>query len=477
MSHENDDTTLPSSDGVSAKTTPMALGLCLAWSVTEPQRAGEFAPLKLGKTHVLGRGAGDGSMLRVEFGAQRPGSAAELAPLVSKTLSRDQLRVSAGAKSVEVERVGRGITFHNGEAVERATMKLGDTLRIGNDVVVACVERPVRWEEPRFFGSDGIGRFARADRFGIVGESAACWRLREQLAFAALSDAHVFIHGPSGVGKELAARAVHGLSTRSNGPFVARNASTLPASIAAAELFGNRRDYPNPGTPDRPGLVGEADGGVLLLDELGELALELQTQLLRFLDAGEYQRIGDSTTRHSNVRLVGATNRQPRELREDLLARFKVRVQLPELNTRRTDIPMLCRELVTRASDQSPQLAARFVRDTPQGPEIRMSATLADLLVRHVYRLHVRELDMLLWSSMSESPGESLEFTPGVEQAMLGAAPPSSHAAAPSDGPSREEIKEALRLEGGSRTKAARRLKLPSRFVLYRLMKAHGISD
>ena len=114
--------------------------------------------------------------------------------------------------------------------------------------------------------------------------------------------------GETGTGKELAARAVHRFSTRADRPLVARNAATMPAGLIDAELFGNARNYPNPGMAERPGLVGQADGGFLFLDEIGELPSELQAHLLRVLDAGgEYQRLGESRVRRSDFRLLAAT--------------------------------------------------------------------------------------------------------------------------------------------------------------------------
>jgi two-component system nitrogen regulation response regulator GlnG/two-component system response regulator HydG len=157
----------------------------------------------------------------------------------------------------------------------------------------------------------------------MIGESPAAWDLREQLAAGAVQGAHVLLLGESGAGKELAARALHALSARSAGPFVARNAATIPDSLVDAELFGTAKNYPNSGSPERVGLVGEADGGHLMLDEIGELSDVHQAHLLRLLDrGGEYHRLGESHTRLSDLRLIAATNRYPASLKHDLLARF-----------------------------------------------------------------------------------------------------------------------------------------------------------
>src|SRR5690348_15490748 len=126
---------------------------------------------------------------------------------------------------------------------------------------------------------------------------------------------HVLLTGASGTGKELAARAIHALSKRSGQRLVARNAATLPESLIDAELFGNAKNYPNPGMAERAGLVGQADGSTLFLDEIAELPSSSQAHLLRVLDDGEYHRLGDGLARRSDFRLVAATNRDVSSLK------------------------------------------------------------------------------------------------------------------------------------------------------------------
>ena len=133
---------------------------------------------------------------------------------------------------------------------------------------------------------------------------------------------------------------------------MSRNGSaTLPAGLIDAELFGNVANYPNAGMAERPGLIGEADGSTLFLDEIGELPDALQTHLLRVLDdGGEYQRLGDARRRHADLRLIAATNRPVRQLKHDLAARLRLRVHLPGLNERPEDVPLLARFLLQRAA-------------------------------------------------------------------------------------------------------------------------------
>src|SRR6185295_18995653 len=113
----------------------------------------------------------------------------------------------------------------------------------------------------------------------------------------------------------LVARALHSRSGMSK--LTSRNAATLPEALVEAELFGNLKNYPNPGMPERPGLIGAADGGCLFLDEFAELPQPAQAHLLRALDQGEYQRLGDATVRHARFRLIAATNRPESALRRD----------------------------------------------------------------------------------------------------------------------------------------------------------------
>src|SRR5690606_25111169 len=128
-----------------------------------------------------------------------------------------------------------------------------------------------------------------------------------------------------------------------------------------AELFGNVKNYPNPGMPERAGLIGEADGSTLFLDEIGDLPNAHQVHLLRVLDDdGEYQRLGESKVRRSSFRLVAATNRPFESLKHDFLARFTHRVTVPGLPERRDDIPLILDSILRRIAKRNATIAARF---------------------------------------------------------------------------------------------------------------------
>ena len=469
----------------SSDATPVeATVLVIAWSSDEPARVGEIAVLpNSGTPLVLGRGPGSPrEERRVAFFRQRPGVLAERPPLDSPGISRRQLRIHLAHGAPRVERIGQCELEVNGARCDEATLGPGDVLALRDELVLYCGRRHALIPPPRLFTSDKWGPFGEPDALGIIGESPAIWRLREMLGFAARADGHTLVLGQSGSGKELAARALHQLSSR-GGKFVSRNAATLPSGLIDAELFGNAKNYPNPGMAERAGLVGESSEGTLFLDEIGELSLELQSHLLRVLDAGEYQRLGDVLTRRSDFRLVAATNRDPRLLKHDLLARFVGRVDLPGLDERREDVPLLARHLLLRAANRSPELAGHFIARSESGYAYpRLDPSLVMRLLRRSYATNVRELDALLWRSMAESRGDRLE--PPTELAEQDGAPTSLEPPAPPRPSSRQEavreptpdeIRASLSRHAGRVADAAQELGLSSRYALYRLVKKHGI--
>ena len=443
--------------------------LMIAWSLEEPGRAGEAAPLE--GPAVLGRGGAqpaDG-VRRVEFARIRPAESVPTGPLHGARISRTQLRLTPSEDAVEVENVGRSPLLVHGAEVSRARVRPGDVLLLGNALVLLVSQRP-RVLPPLQAAPRPDFAFGRPDPHGIVGESPAAWELRDRLALAAASGAHVLIQGESGCGKELAARALHALSSRAGKSLVARNAATFPEGLVDAELFGTARNYPNAGSPERRGLVGEADGSTLFLDEIGELPPPLQAHLLRLLDrGGEYQRLGESRVRTADLRVVAATNRPPEALKHDLLARFQVRLQVPGLAERREDIPLLARHLVGRMLEQNPALRARLA--DPAG-ELRVAPSLVEALLLHPFAHHLRELERLLWLAASTSRSDFLDLTPEVA-AELGPRPPIA-GVEPLDAAT---IQAALAAAQGNVTAAARALGLKNRFSLYRLMRRHGLAS
>jgi DNA-binding NtrC family response regulator len=192
----------------------------------------------------------------------------------------------------------------------------------------------------------------------MIGEGDAMERIFEQIRQVAGTDAPVFITGESGTGKELAARAIHRLSRRSDGPFVPVNTAAIPSELMESEIFGHEKGAFTGAIDSRPGCFEMAHGGTLFLDEIAEMPLPLQPKLLRVLEDGRVRRLGGKQERQLDVRLIAATNREPREaiaeklLREDLFYRLNVfQLELPPLRAR-SDLPLLAQHLLTRLNER-----------------------------------------------------------------------------------------------------------------------------
>ena len=419
--------------------------LVLAWSLDEPERIGEALPIE--RATSIGRGGplDDDPAPRTSLHRIRPFSFVEGPPIGSARISRRQLIAEpVGEDEVRLRSVGRALMRIGGKPVTEASVRAGDVVEIHNAAVFLVASRPLELpaSPPLEFP------FGAPDPFGIVGES--------------------------GVGKELSARAIHGLSSRRASTFVARNAATMPESLIDAELFGNVKNYPNPGMPERPGLIGEADGSTLFLDEIGDLPEKCQVHLLRVLDdGGEYQRLGEAKTRRSSFRLVAATNRPLEMLKHDFLARFTHRIALPGLPDRRDDVPLVLAEILRRTARNNPTIAARFFeRRSGQVAEPRLAPELVVRLLRHPFTHHVRELERIVWLALGTAEADYIGITPAVEAELRD----SAESASESVELDRETLAQALAANGRSPTRAAKALGLKNRFVLLRLLKKHGLS-
>lgn len=446
------------------RTRPAAhLAVVLVWSATEPSRVGEVLLVPPGPPVIVGRAGA--SLLR-----QRPGETRDAGPLNGKRLSRQQLRLQAVGRRLQVENLGRLTLQVNGEVREQAVVEPGALLLVEAEALFWVTHRPARLQ-PLPSGYEPEFEWAAPDPDGLVGESPAAFALRDRLAFVGPRAGHVLVLGRSGTGKELVASALHRHAAHAAGPFVARNAATLPASLVDAELFGHARDYPQSGMPARPGLVGEADGGTLFMDEIGELPTTLQAHLLRLLDGGEYQRLGETGSRHATLRVVAATNREREALKHDLLARFRHVVEVPDLDARREDLPLLVRHLLRSAAASDALIARRFLDE--QG-EPRVSAELIAALLRHALPLQVREVDTLLWRCLSESPGDTVTASAALIDASAAADAAAEEARDPRS-VGKAEIEASLVAHHGVQNRVWRALGLQNRYVLRRLMQKFEI--
>jgi len=225
----------------------------------------------------------------------------------------------------------------------------------------------------------------------ILGSSLAVEHLRREIGLVAGSDFTVLVLGETGVGKELAVRAIHAASLRRNAPLLYLNCAALPEGLAESELFGHTKGAFTGAVRDRPGKFEVADGGTLFLDEIGELPLSIQPKLLRAVQEGEVRRIGSGRTVRVNVRLLAATNRNLEEevregrFRADLFHRLSVYpLVVPPLRERREDIPLL-----------AGHFCEAIQRRLGLGP-VRLDSDALGLLRRYPWPGNVRELENVL---------------------------------------------------------------------------------
>jgi formate hydrogenlyase transcriptional activator len=214
-------------------------------------------------------------------------------------------------------------------------------------------------------------------RSGIIGNSPAIRSVLEQISVVAPTDSTVLLQGETGTGKELFAQAIHKLSRRRAAPLVTLNCAAIPAGLLESELFGHERGAFTGAVAQRMGRFEMANGGTIFLDEIGDMALELQVKLLRVLQEQVFERLGSTRSSRVNVRVIAATNRDlsqmvdKKEFRADLFYRLSVfPVSLPPLRERPEDIPALARHFIAKYSERM----NKMVEEIPAGT---MAAMLA----------------------------------------------------------------------------------------------------
>lgn len=239
----------------------------------------------------------------------------------------------------------------------------------------------------------------------IVSKSKNFHKILQQIEQVASTDATVLITGESGTGKELLARAIHNISNRSKRPLIKINCATLPANLIESELFGHERGAFTGAMERKIGRFELADSGTIFLDEIGELPVELQAKLLRVLQEGEFERLGNPKTIKVNVRVIAATNRNledaiaKKEFREDLFYRLNVfPVISPPLRDRKEDIPLLVKHFVNKFEGKM----GKQITDIP--------ARVIDALMQYDWPGNIRELENLIERALILSPGNTLEY-------------------------------------------------------------------
>ncbi|MBL8619075.1 MAG: sigma-54-dependent Fis family transcriptional regulator [Deltaproteobacteria bacterium] len=318
---------------------------------------------------------------------------------------------------------------------------------------------------------------------GFVGRSAAARAVMETVSRVARYPSTVLITGESGTGKELVAQALHARSDRREGPFVPVNCAALPEGLLESELFGHERGAFTGAVRARGGLFELADKGTLLLDEIGDMPLALQSRLLRVLEDGRVRRVGGDRDREVDVRVVAATATpleqavEAGRFRRDLFYRLNVvRIQTPALRERPDDLPLLAHTLLHRA-------ARRLGRPAPP-----LSAAALDRLCAERWPGNVRQLENVLEQAVLLATGPQIEpndlpLRPVTRPEPNGAAAPSGGVLRllPDDGAADLSIKGhsallerhlihlALQRTQGNRTQAARLLELSTKALAYKI--------
>ena len=318
----------------------------------------------------------------------------------------------------------------------------------------------------------GKKKIVRANTFSfdnIVGKSSALSDVISQARKVAATDVSVLINGETGTGKEVFARAIHSESQRRSEAFLALNCSAFSRELLESELFGYKAGAFTGAVKDKRGLLEEANHGTIFLDEIGEMALELQSKLLRVLETGEFVKVGDTKTTHVDVRILSATNRNLKEeiangrFREDLYFRLSAfRIMLPPLRQRKEDILLLARQFIERYAKQ-------IGRPAPV-----LSSEAKSLFLSYPWPGNVREMMNAVEHALIVCDGEITRHDLPIDM-LSGDTSTADDDAFDLKSVERNHIIKVLHHTHGNKTETARLLKI-GLTTLYRKIEEYGIT-
>ena len=312
-----------------------------------------------------------------------------------------------------------------------------------------------------------------ADFFGIIGRSSVMQNIFDMIRKASESRAPVIILGESGTGKELVANAIHLCGTRKNGPFIQLNCAALNESVLESELFGHAKGSFTGAHNNRIGRFEAANQGDFFLDEIGDIPMSIQTKLLRVLESGQFERVGDILPIKVDVRIITATNKDLDDLitknlfREDLFFRINViPIHLPALRERKQDIPQLLNSFIRHLNDHT-------------GKAIRgLNQNAMEAIMDYQWPGNIRELKNAMEYAFVTADGHTIEpghlphkiTGPSKAQVFSNPATTEVH----SQASEREQLIKALQQANGNQSKAARILDI-NRVTVWNRMKKYGI--
>jgi two-component system, NtrC family, response regulator GlrR len=375
--------------------------------------------------------------------------------LTDRCVSRHHCVIRVGDHGLICEDLGStNGTYVAGRRVQNAVLTPGDSITLGETVLaIESLEGTI--SEP----------ISPNEQFGrVLGRSASMRYLFALLERVAPSEASILIEGETGTGKSMLAEAIHAASPRAKMPFVVVDCASLPHHLIESELFGHERGSFTGATDDRIGLFESANGGTILLDEIGELSLELQPKLLRAIERRVIRRVGATQSTPVNIRIIAATNRDLRcavnanTFRSDLWYRLNtVRVVLPPLRERREDIPML---------------VAALYRELLGDPKATPAAEVVRPMMRATWPGNVRELRTAIERSLLGAPPTTVDPANDIDQGV----PFRTAKTRASSLWERRYLSELLIANDGNVSAAARAGKM-NRSHLSELLHRHGLAS